>query len=143
MDFQGSHKYAAPPQQVWNALMNPAVLKECIPGAQEVKIVGNSAIEATIHISAPIINGTFTGTAQIVSQNPPSQIVLGIDRSGSYGSIKGQATIDLAADGAGTNLTYTAHVDLSGKVSMGDNMIGQQLAKGGLGQFFKNLESKV
>ncbi len=142
MDFRGSHKFAAPPQQVWDALNNPTVLKDAIPGAEEVTVNGNT-INIRININTPILSGEFALPVQIVSQTPPSQVVINIDRAGSYGTIKAQATIDLAADGSGTNLSYSAHADLSGKVGMANNMIGEQAAKAGLNQFFKNLDSKI
>ncbi len=143
MDFKGTYKYAAPPQQVWNALTNPAALKASIPGAEEVNFEGTSAIHASIHVNVLGMNASFTGSAQIVSQTPPTQMVLAIDRSGSFGGLKGQATINLAADGSGTALNYNAHFDLSGKVGMADNMIGQHAAKTALNQFFKNLEGQI
>ncbi len=142
MDFHGSHKFSAPPQKVWDALNDPATLKACIPGAQDVQKNGNT-FDITIHVSIPMLSGDFALPVQIASQNPPSQVVLTIDRAGSYGNIQAKATIDLAADGAGTNLTYTAHADLSGKIGMANNMIGEQAAKAGLNQFLKNLDSKV
>jgi carbon monoxide dehydrogenase subunit G len=142
MDFQGSHNFSAPPQKVWDALNDPAVLKSSIPGAEEVQKNGDT-FDVRIHISIPLLSGDFALPVQIASQNPPSQVVLTIDRAGSYGTIKAQATIDLAADGGGTNLTYTAHADLSGKIGMANNMIGEQAAKAGLNQFLKNLDSKV
>lgn len=142
MDLNGSQKFNAPPQKVWDTLMNPTVLKECIPGAQEVTINGNQ-INFTVHVAVPFLSGDFALGATILSQTPPSHAVLGLDRTGSYGGLKGQVTLDLAPDGAGTNLSYNAHIDLSGKIGMADNMIGQQAVKSGLGQFFKNLESKV
>ena len=142
MDLNGSQKFNAPPQKVWDTLMNPVVLKECIPGAQEVTINGNQ-LNFTVHVSAPFLSGDFALGATIVSQTPPTNAVLSVDRTGSYGGMKGQVTLELAPDGAGTNLTYNAHLDLSGKIGMADNMIGQQVIKAGLGQFFKNLESKV
>jgi uncharacterized protein len=142
MDFSGSQKFNAPPQQVWNALMNPTVLKECIPGAQDVSISGNQ-INIIVNVSLPLLSGAFNLGATIEQQTPPTHAVLAVDRSGSYGSLKGNVTIDLAPEGAGTNLTYNAHLDLGGKIGMADNMIGKGAAQSGLNTFFKNLETKV
>jgi uncharacterized protein len=143
MDLSGSQKFNAPPQQVWNALMNPTVLKETIPGAQDVQVSGNT-ITMTINVSLPMLGSNiFVLGAEIQQQTPPSHAVLGIDRSGSFGSIKGSVTLDLAPDGAGTNLSYNAHLDLGGRAGMADNPIGQAAAKQGLNSFFKNLEAKV
>jgi carbon monoxide dehydrogenase subunit G len=142
MDLSGSQKFNAPPQQVWNALMDPTVLKQCIPGAKEVSVSGNQ-INIIINVTVPMLSGEFNLGTTILEQNPPNHAVLGIDRTGSYGSLKGNVTIDLAPEGAGTNLTYTAHIDLGGRIGMADNMIGKAAAQNGLNQFFKNLESKV
>ncbi len=142
MDLSGSHTFNAPPQQVWNALMNPTVLKECIPGAQDVSINGNQ-MNIVVHVSILGMSGDFTLGATIEQQSPPNHAVLAVDRTGSYGSLKGNVTIDLAPDGAGTNLTYNAHLDLSGKIGMADNPLGKGAAQQGLNSFFKNLDSKV
>jgi uncharacterized protein len=142
MDLSGSQKFAAPPQQVWNALMNPAVLKDCIPGATNVTIA-NNVITIDASVNVPFISGAFQLAANIVEQTPPSHAKLAVDRTGSFGAIKGDVTIDLAADGAGTNLSYSAHLDLSGKVGMADNPLGKPIVNSALGTFFKNLESKV
>src|SRR5215472_9890118 len=84
MDFQGSHKFSAPPQKVWDALNDPAVLKASIPGAENVTKNGNT-FDITIHVSIPMLSGDFALPVQIASENPPSQVVLTIDRAGSYG----------------------------------------------------------
>ena len=70
-------------------------------------------------------------------------MVLGVDRTGSYGTIKGQTTVDLAADGAGTNLTYTAKFDMDGKIGMVPNIVMEPALKQGLNSFFNNLDKKM
>ncbi|WP_347828124.1 SRPBCC domain-containing protein, partial [uncultured Planktomarina sp.] len=37
MDFKDNRIIAAPPQKVWMHLLDPAVLKECVPGCQSLK----------------------------------------------------------------------------------------------------------
>ena len=140
MDLQGTQQFTAPPQQVWNALMNPDVLKASIPNAQEVKIAG-SAIEAMLRINLPGFDHTVSLAAQATEQTPPSHLVLALDRSGKLGDIKGTITIDLAPSGAGTTLTYNAHFDLGGMINM---IPGKEMAaKQGLNTFFSNLSQKV
>ena len=143
MDLNGSQKFNAPPQKVWDTLMNPAVLKECIPGADSVAINGNQ-VQLAVNVPIPGVGGAISITAVIAEQTPPSHAKLTVDRSGSIGTIKGEIDIDLAADGAGTNLTYKAHFDLGGAAGMfGNNPLGHQAVKSGLNKFFSNLETKV
>lgn len=142
MDLSGSQKFNAPPQQVWNALMNPTVLQASIPGAKSVTVNGNQ-INIVVNVNVPFLSGEFNLDSTITQQTPPNHAVLAIDRNGSYGSIKGTITIDLAADGPGTNLTYNAHLDLGGKIGMADNMLVKPAVQHQLNNFFKNVESKV
>ncbi len=36
MDFTGRYVIAAPPQKVWDGINDPAVLKACIPGCEQL-----------------------------------------------------------------------------------------------------------
>jgi uncharacterized protein len=142
MDIQGNHKFAAAPQQVWNALMDPAVLKDSIPGAENVTITGNQ-VDISIRVNIAVINELFILGVQIDQQTPPSHAVLTIDRSGSYGSLKGNVTLDLAADGAGTNLSYTSHIERGGKIGMVPDLVAKPAVEQGLSSFFRKLESNI
>ncbi|MEJ1969966.1 MAG: SRPBCC domain-containing protein [Rhizomicrobium sp.] len=37
MDFAGRYLIAAPPQKVWDAVLDPEVLKACIPGCEQLE----------------------------------------------------------------------------------------------------------
>jgi carbon monoxide dehydrogenase subunit G len=142
MDFSGTQHFHSTPQQVWDALNNPTILKESIPGARDVTITGN-AIAITLHISLPMIGGDVTLTPTISQQQPPQHAVLTIDYVSDVSTFKGDVTLDLAADGTGTQLTYRAQLHLTGRIGVADNMIGKTAAQAALNQFFKNLEQKV
>jgi carbon monoxide dehydrogenase subunit G len=142
MDLSGSQKFNVPPQQVWNALLNPDMLKQSIPGAQSVTITGNK-IDILINVSLPMFSGEVTLSPIIEQQTPPSHAVLAIDYASNVSTLKGNVTIDLQPDGSGTNLTYEAHVKLGGAIGIADNPIGKAAVQASLNHFFKNLESKI
>ena len=48
MDIRGEYRLNAPRQAVWQALNDPAVLRECIPGCQKLERISDTQIEATI-----------------------------------------------------------------------------------------------
>ncbi len=143
MDLNGSHKFSANRQVVWDALHNAAVLQGCVPGAQQMSWQGDSAIAAVVNVGVGPIKGTFNGTIQVAENSAPSRIRLVLNRSGSHGSVNAQAVIDLADDGAGTVLSYQGNAQLTGQVAMADNMLGKQAADMALGSFFKCLSSKI
>ena len=37
MDMTGEYRIAAPRQKVWEALNDPDILKQCIPGCEEIE----------------------------------------------------------------------------------------------------------
>jgi carbon monoxide dehydrogenase subunit G len=139
VDINGTHRFAAGRQAVWDALHNSAVLQKSIPGAQEVAWQGTSAISARIHIGIGPINGDYEGQVQVVENSAPSHLKLAINRT----SLQAEANIDLADDGAGTMLTYQANAKMSGVLAMADNVIGKQAAQLALGQFFKSFEQNI
>jgi carbon monoxide dehydrogenase subunit G len=143
MDFNGSQHFPAKtPQEVWDALLNPSILKECIPGAQKVTITGDQ-MSILVNVNLPFLNGEHHINARIAQQTPPSHAVLELERAGASSSLSGTVTIDLVPEGAGTKLDYTAHIVLGGKLGLADNAIGKVGAQSALNNFFKQLESKL
>jgi len=134
MDLKGSHAFAsAAPQAVWDALHNSAVLKSAAPGAvQNIEWQGNSAIAFTGGVGP--ISGS--GTAQVVSQTPPSSLQVAVNRAGNSATL----TVSLAPNGSGTNLSYDANV--SGPLSMA-LLPMKGLIEGQINQFFDRLASQL
>ena len=46
MDMSGSQRIEAPREKVWEALNNPAVLKECIPGCEAIDMTSPTEMAA-------------------------------------------------------------------------------------------------
>jgi carbon monoxide dehydrogenase subunit G len=134
MDLNGTQKFAAPPQTVWNALHDDTILKNSIPAAESIAWQGDSAV--TVSGGVGPIKGTLT--AQVVEQTPPSHMKFAVNRT----QVNGTLTVDLAPDGAGTLLTYSGTVNGSGAVGAGLAM-AQGLIKGQVDQFFSRLEGQI
>lgn len=144
MDLNGTYHFAsASPQAVWSALHNSAALQSAIPGAEKVEWQGDSAIAARVKVGLGPINGTFGVQAQVVEQNAPNHLKLAINRQGANTSIQGNMTVDLAAQGAGTLLTYQFAATLGGPIAMADNPVTKPLVQRTADQFFSNLEKQI
>jgi carbon monoxide dehydrogenase subunit G len=139
MEISGTHRFAANRQAVWNALHNSAILTKAVPGAEDVSWQGDSAVAARVNVGVGPISGKFAGQVQVEQQVPGSLIKLSINRT----SVQAEATVNLADDGTGTLVSYTAHAKLSGAYAVADNPITKQMAQGALGQFFKNFEAQL
>jgi carbon monoxide dehydrogenase subunit G len=144
MDLNGTYRFtAASPQAVWNTLHDSTALQNAIPGAEKVAWQGDSAIAARVKVGLGPISGTFGVQAQVVEETAPNHMKLAINRQGANNSIQGQMTVDLAADGTGTVLTYQLAATLSGPIAMADNPMTKPLVQKMADQVFANLEKQV
>jgi len=134
MELNGTHKFAVPPQAVWNALHDANVLKNSIPGAENVAWQGDAAFTMTGGV------GPFKGTltAQVVEQTPPSHMKFAVTRASANGTL----TVDLASDGAGTMATYAANIEAGGALGPALAM-AKPIISGQIGQFFSRLDSQL
>ncbi len=135
MDINGTQRFTASPQQVWDALHNSAMLQSCAPGGATIAWANNNLV---ITGAVPVINRTGMITVQVSDEQAPSHMRLGVTRAG----VNATAEISLAPDGSGTTLTYSAHADLSGAFAAA-GMIVKPMADSQLKQLFSCLASKV
>lgn len=138
MELNGVQSFSTAPQAVWDALHNPATLHSAA-GIADVKW-SDGSVSATI--SVPSIAGPFAGTrtleGQIIENTPPSRLKIALSR----GPINATATVDLAAEGAGTKLTYAISAAVSGPLGPMAEM-GKPMIQSQINQLFAKLAQSV
>ena len=72
MEIVGEYRIAAPRQQVWAAILDPEMLKRCIPGCKELETTGENAYAAKVQIKVGPVSATFSGTVELTDMDPPS-----------------------------------------------------------------------
>jgi hypothetical protein len=118
MDMSGSHRIEASREAVWAALNNPEILRQCIPGCEEV--VRQSDTEMTAKVVAKVgpVSAKFAGKVTLSDLDPPNgYTITGEGSGGAAGFGKGGATVTLSDDGDATLLTYTAKAQVGGKLA--------------------------
>lgn len=118
MDMSGSHRIEAPRATVWAALNDPEILRQCIPGCEEV--VRQSDTEMTAKVVAKVgpVSAKFAGKVTLSDLDPPNGYTIsGEGSGGAAGFGKGGATVTLADDGGATLLTYSAKAQVGGKLA--------------------------
>lgn len=143
MKLNGTHKFKATSQQVYNAILNPAILKQCIPGCNSVEYLDAERIKANITTPLPGLKGPYGAIIRIAQHQAPSSLVLEVQRKGAGGSIKATSQINIIDEADGALLTYSAIADLEGPVAIANNPIGEGITKSSLGTFFKNLDKAI
>ena len=146
MDISGSQKITAPREKVFNALLNPDVLKNSVPGCESAEFVDlptGRQLKLVLTTGLPGFKGPFEILVQTGEVVAPSRVVLSSEPSNSLGSVKAVCTIDLSDDPAGTNLNYNARAELSGKIGAVPDLIMRPAVKGSLDKFFSGFEKQV
>src|SRR5476649_708381 len=118
MDMNGEYQIAAPRQRVWEALNDPEMLRQCIPGCEE--IVKLSDVEWTAKVTAKVgpVKAKFGGKVTLSDLDPPNgYTITGEGTGGAAGFAKGGAAVKLVDQGAGTLLTYTVKAQVGGKLA--------------------------
>jgi carbon monoxide dehydrogenase subunit G len=127
MDFTGHYLIPAAPEAVWDGLNDPAVLKLCIPGCEQIEKTSATEFVATATLKIGPVKATFKGKVTLSELDPPSRCVLsGEGQGGMAGFAKGTAEVRLTPANAGTALSYTARATVGGKLAQ----IGQRLIDG-------------
>src|SRR2546421_3560930 len=143
MKLNGSHKFKATSKQVYNAILDPKVLRSCIPGCNSVAYLDPDRIRADIAINLPGVSGTFGAIIHIAERQEPNKLTLQVQRQGKVGSIDATSEINIADEADGALLTYNTIADLAGAVAIANNPIGQGITKNTLNAFFEKLDKEI
>ena len=72
MQMNDSQRIPASREQVWAALNDPAVLKQCIPGCQSLDVTGPNEMTATVIFKVGPVKATFGGKVTLSDLDPPN-----------------------------------------------------------------------
>jgi carbon monoxide dehydrogenase subunit G len=143
MEITGSHHFSIPRTRVWQLLLDPATLQQCLPGAEDLVEVGPEEYEATMKIGVAAIRGTYQGRVKITDKDEPNAYSMAVEGKGPAGQISGTARIALSEDGDGTRVDYSGNANVRGTLARVGGRVMQPAAKMIVGQFFNCLESKT
>ena len=144
MNMKGQERIEAPVAKVWEALNDPDILKECIPGCESLEMKSPTEMAATVLLKIGPIKAKFAGQVELKNLNPPrSYTIFGEGKGGVAGFARGGADVVLAEDGDATVLTYTAKADVGGKMAQLGSRLIQSTSKKLAGKFFSDFNKKI
>ena len=127
----------APKDQVYAALNDPEVLKQCIPGCEELIQHSDTELEAKVVLKVGPVKARFGGEVTLDKSGAPDAFSLsGQGNGGAAGHAKGGADVTLTAEGDTTILKYVAKAQIGGKIAQLGSRLIQSTAKKLAGKFF-------
>lgn len=132
---------AAPPEVVWAGILDAEVLKECIPGCQELTGNADDGFEATVVQKVGPVKATFKGAVTLSDIEPGVGCRLeGQGKGGAAGFAKGGATVRLESEGDSTRLFYDVDASVGGKLAQLGSRLIDSFSKKLADQFFTKFQ---
>ena len=131
-------------EEVWYGLNDLDVLKQCIPGCEELHEDDDGKLAAVVTTKVGPIRARFKGTVALSDLNPPiSYVISGDGKGGAAGFASGVAKVKLEDHPEGTMLSYTVNVKIGGKLAQLGSRLIMSVAKKLSAQFFESFSDAI
>ena len=138
MKMSGEEIIAAHIENVWAALNDPDILKQCIPGCETITKTSDTTMTARVVIKLGPVKAGFNGSVHLKDLNPPhSYRIEGKGEGGLAGHASGGASVKLESVPEGTRMTYDVDAQVGGKMAMLGSRLIDSTASSLAGKFFE------
>jgi carbon monoxide dehydrogenase subunit G len=144
MQLSDFREIKADPATVWAAILNPDVLKDCVPGCESMSGSVADGFEAVVTQKVGPVKATFKGAvsfSEIVDGK--SLKISGEGKGGPAGFAKGGAAVTLEPMEGGTRLSYEVEANVGGKIAQLGSRIIDGFAKKMADEFFTRFQAAV
>ncbi len=131
MKVKGQYQVPAPRQQVWDALLDPDVLAQTLPGCEALEPIGPDQYRMKMKLAIASVQGLFEGKVRLKDPQPPHTYRLELEGRGKIGFVNGGGELTLEPAEADTTLVHYS----------GDVRVGGLIA--GVGQRLMDMTSKM
>jgi carbon monoxide dehydrogenase subunit G len=106
-----------PRMKVWEALNDPEVLRQCIPGCEEITKLSDTEMEATVTVKMGPVKASFKGAVTLSDIDPPNGYRISGHGKSMMGGAAGGADVRLQDVPEGTKLVYHVDAHVTGKIA--------------------------
>lgn len=125
------------------ALVDPEILRRCIPGCEELTATGPDTYAARLKVGVAGLKGTYNGSAAIRDQHPPERLTLTFEGRGAPGFVRGSAAITLTDATDGTDIGCEADVQVGGLIAAVGSRLVEAAGKKLADDFFRRLSEAL
>ena len=129
MKLSGLYKLNVKKEIVWEALNDPDILKQAIPGCEEFTKNSETEFTATATNKIGPFNASFTGDIELSDLNPPNSYKITGSGNSPVGFASGEAKVKLEDFNNGTKLIYEVEANVGGKIAQVGSRLIDMTAK--------------
>ena len=143
LKISGNYSFDAAPSVVWERLLAPDVLRNCIPGCKEFVEVDDAHYRVSMSVGIGMIRGDYSADVELTDREQGSSLRMIVSGKGSGGTIRGDGRLSLSAANGGTAVALSGDAQVTGVVAR----VGQRLLSSAsrklMDQFFACLKSQI
>jgi len=129
--------------RVFAALVDPEILRRCIPGCEELVATGQDTYAAKLRVGVAGMKGSYKGTAAIRDKQPVERLTLTFEGGGAPGFVRGSAAIVLTAVDRATDIACDADVQVGGLIAAVGSRLVEAAGKKLADDFFRRLSEEL
>jgi carbon monoxide dehydrogenase subunit G len=140
MEVTGKYTLYAPREWVWDALLDPDMLKRSVPGCERLVREGDDRYRVRVNINVAAVKGVYDGTLRLSDAVRPDHYHINVEGSGARGVLRGEGEVRLEASAPNrTTIHYAGQAQLGGTIASVGGRIAQGAAELLLKQYFARL----
>jgi hypothetical protein len=141
MTMTGEVQLPASREKVWDKLNDPEILKQCVPGCEQLDRIGDNEFQAVATVKVGPVKARWKGKIKLSDFDPPTSYrITGEGEGGVAGFAKGGATVSLADKDGGTLLSYNVEAQIGGKLAQLGQRLINSAAKKTADDFFERFK---
>jgi uncharacterized protein len=141
MTMTGEVQLDASREKVWDKLNDPEILKQCVPGCEQLDRIGDNEFQAVATVKVGPVKARWKGKIKLSDFDPPTSYrITGEGEGGVAGFAKGGAVVSLADKDGGTLLSYNVEAQIGGKLAQLGQRLINSAAKKTADDFFERFK---
>jgi carbon monoxide dehydrogenase subunit G len=138
-----AHTFSATPAQVFEALIDPAVLQRSIDGCERMEKTGDDSYDVHLKVGVAGMKGSYAGKVRITAKQPPESMTLEVEGKGPPGFIRGKAQLRLTAKGDQTELSGESDATVGGLIAAVGSRLIEMAARKMMADFFARVAGEI
>ncbi|GAA4339523.1 xanthine dehydrogenase family protein molybdopterin-binding subunit [Pigmentiphaga soli] len=145
MNVNGEYTLEAGRDEVWEALMDPAVLQACIPGCERIARSGDGEYQLTVRAAVGPVSARMNAAMRLGDIVPGSSYTLTVEgKAGAAGFAAGSVAVALSDAAPGrTRLAYAAQGQLGGRLAQVGSRLVEGVAAKIAAEFFQRFQAQI
>ena len=144
MELSGNQEFNAPPEEIWNLLMDVDTLVRITPGISELVLIEDNKYKAVSAIKIGPVNGKFEGQLELVDKFEPNSFQINVIQESKIGNVDAEVKISLKeVNGQKTKISFDGMAKISGLLARTGQRVLHGVANTIEKQFFEALAKEI